>query len=90
MAHIVKVCLGRIKIPCIAIGILMLPVFTVRIINPKPYSLTGTGLRKLPDWISSKRGIVNYVILTHLGIIHGKSVMMFGGDDHVSHASVFC
>src|SRR5690606_24789382 len=80
--------------PCFSSGptswieVWMIPI-QLRIINKQLKTMLLTRLFQQPKNIFFIRSGFHYCIIRHLRIIHGHSIMMFGGNGDVSHPSFF-
>ena len=67
-----------------------MPVQILRIIQTHLKAMLIAGLCQLADYIAAKGSGIHNIILVHLGMEHGKTIVMFTGNNKVLHTAVLC
>jgi hypothetical protein len=68
----------------------MTPVLRLRVVDAEQQALLATGVPQLPDYVAMEGRGVHHVVIGHLAVPHGKTIVVLRGDDDVSHASFLC
>lgn len=76
------------EVPIVADAVGLVPVLGLRIVEAQPDALALAGRRQFLHGVAMEGRRVDDVVLAGLGVEHGKTVVMFSGDDDVLHAGV--